>query len=70
MIRINLKNEYVKIQRKRVDGSQQRIEDGMVYFTVFSQKQIVNVRTFVQRLVDFIDEIDYNKTEQGKYKYF
>jgi hypothetical protein len=57
----------MKIQRKRVEGSQQRIEDGVVYFAVFSLMQIVNVRTFVQRLADWVDDIACNKPEDGKY---
>jgi hypothetical protein len=65
--RISLKEEYMKIQRKRVEGSQQRIEDGVVYFAVFSLMQIVNVRTFVQRLADWVDDIACNKPEDGKY---
>jgi hypothetical protein len=64
--RINLKHEYMKIQRKRVEGSQQRIEDGVVYFTVFSPMQILNVRTFVQRFADLVEEINLNKAERGK----
>ncbi|CAB3979582.1 Hypothetical predicted protein [Paramuricea clavata] len=55
----------MKIQRKRVEGSQQRIEDGVVYFTVFSLMQIVNVRTFVQRLADWVDDIACNRPKDG-----
>lgn len=66
IIQSNLKEEYVKIQRKRVEGSQQRIENGLVYFTVFSFMQITNVRTFVQRLTDWANEIACNKLENGK----
>jgi hypothetical protein len=63
--RINLKDEYMKIQRKKVEGSQQRIDDGIVYFTVRSPVQILNVRTFVQRFADLVDEIDLKRAERG-----
>lgn len=66
--RISLKPEYVKIQRKRVEGSQQRIEDGVVYFTVSSRMQILNVRTFVLRFADLVEEVDLNKSELGNMK--
>ena len=65
--RINLKDEYMKIQRKKVEGSQQRIENGIVYFTVFSVMQILNVRTFVQRLSDWLDDFRLNRPENSKY---
>ena len=64
--RINIKPEYMKIQKRTVEGSQQRIEDGLVYFTVVSDMmQIVNVRTFVQRLSDWAEEVAFEKEKRG-----
>lgn len=65
--KISLKQEYLKIQRKKVEGSQQRIEDGMVYFSVHClYGQIARVRTFVQRCADLVEEVSVNKPERGK----
>ena len=65
--KISIKQEYMKIQRKKVEGSQQRIEDAMVYFTVSClHAQIARVRTFVQRCADLVEEISVNKPERGK----
>lgn len=66
IVKINLKQEYLKIQRKKVEGSQQRIQDAMVYFTVRSELVILNVQTYVQRFSDWIDDIMFNKPDNGK----
>ena len=63
---MTLKDEYLKIQRKKVEGSQQRIENGTVYFTVSTPMQVLSVRTFVQRLSDWLEDFRLNRPENSK----
>ena len=53
---VDIKPLYMKIQRKTTFGSEQRIENGIVRFTVTANVQIAKVRSYVQRCSDWIDE--------------